>query len=141
MSDVKVRDSKKGERLMKIRLSAIGLLLIPILTLADEPDSSAHTQETRPSSKSQTLKLLPFSIDGGGGVSSGEGYELRGVMGQADVGPDLEGDGYTLTGGVLPSGQPGAGLLFCDGFESGDLTIWSNSARTTIPLRSEPRKH
>lgn len=41
------------------------------------------------------------TIDGGGGVSTGGGFELSGTIGQADASPPsaLTGGGYALTGG------------------------------------------
>ncbi len=42
--------------------------------------------------------LIWHSADGGGGMSTGGGYVLRGTIGQPDAGI-LTGDGITLTGG------------------------------------------
>lgn len=44
--------------------------------------------------------LTWFSVDGGGGSSSGGVYSLYGVAGQSDT-AQLSGGSYTLTGGVL----------------------------------------
>ncbi|MEM8993694.1 MAG: hypothetical protein AAGF23_02760 [Acidobacteriota bacterium] len=66
--------------------------------------------------------VRPFSIDGGGGRSAGGDYVLDGAIGQADAGA-LSGGGFRIEGGVLPGGE--AGVLFCDGFESGDTSAWS----------------
>ena len=68
------------------------------------------------------LQIRTHSIDGGAATSDGDGYVLRGVIAQPDAGR-LEGDDYSLEGGVLPTGE--AGILFCDGFESGDVSNWS----------------
>lgn len=43
------------------------------------------------------------TIDGGGGVSMGEGYELFGTIGQADA-DWSDGGGYEVLGGFLPGG-------------------------------------
>jgi hypothetical protein len=40
-----------------------------------------------------------FTIDGGGGTVSGEGYALAGIAGQPEPGAALRGGGYTLVGG------------------------------------------
>lgn len=48
----------------------------------------------------QTYSIDWYSIDGGGGTSSGGGFELIGTIGQPDAGK-LEGGGYELTGGFL----------------------------------------
>ncbi len=39
-----------------------------------------------------------FTVDGGGGESTGSAYSLSGAIGQADAGA-LSGSGYTLNGG------------------------------------------
>jgi hypothetical protein len=40
-----------------------------------------------------------WTANGGGGTSTGEGYQLSGTISQPDVGPALSGDGYRLEGG------------------------------------------
>ncbi len=40
-----------------------------------------------------------FTVDDGGGVSSGGGYTLSGAIGQADMGVLMSGGDYTLAGG------------------------------------------
>ncbi|MCP4546830.1 MAG: hypothetical protein GY835_10245 [bacterium] len=71
---------------------------------------------------------LPWcTIDGGGGLFSvGNPFEMAGTAGQPDAVTGSGGD-YTLRGGFWAfSGQ--RGLIFSDGFESGDLSWWSSSA-------------
>jgi hypothetical protein len=52
---------------------------------------------------------LPWwTVDGGGGLSSGPGYQLHGSTGQADAGPELSGAGYRLAGGYWASAAPAA---------------------------------
>src|SRR5687767_11599446 len=50
--------------------------------------------------KSQTFAIDWFSIDGGGGTSSGGSYTLIGTIGQPDAGT-LSGGDYVLEGGFL----------------------------------------
>ena len=50
-----------------------------------------------------------WTVDGGGGDSAGGGYTLVGTIGQHEAGVLLEGDGYTLTGGLWPAGSASAG--------------------------------
>jgi hypothetical protein len=40
-----------------------------------------------------------WTANGGGGASTGEGYQLSGTISQPEVGPALSGDGYRLEGG------------------------------------------
>ncbi len=44
-----------------------------------------------------------YSIDGGGGTSSGGGFTLTGVIGQPDAGPTMSGGQFQLSGGFLPA--------------------------------------
>jgi len=46
----------------------------------------------------QPFSIDFFTIDGGGGTSSGGGFTLSGTIGQPDAGT-LSGGGFTLTGG------------------------------------------
>jgi hypothetical protein len=45
-----------------------------------------------------------WTIDGGGGTSSGNSYTLNGTIGQPDAGTLSSGGGYTLTGGFWHGG-------------------------------------
>ena len=60
-------------------------------------------------------ELSWFTIDGGGGTSSGGPYSLSGTIGQPDAGGPLVGGPYTLVGGfwsiVSAIQTPGAPLL------------------------------
>jgi hypothetical protein len=47
--------------------------------------------------------LTWWTVDGGGGESSGDGYRLTGTAGQPEPGPALVGDGYTLVSGFWPA--------------------------------------
>jgi len=63
-----------------------------------------------------------WSVDAGGGQSSGGAFELRGVVGQPDVDPlqPASGGSFSLTGGVLAGlspGSPPGDAIFSDGFE------------------------
>jgi len=56
-----------------------------------------------------------FTIDGGGGTSTGGVYSLTGTIGQPDAGPAMTGGNFSLTGGfwslVSVVQTPGAPLL------------------------------
>ena len=59
-----------------------------------------------------------FTIDGGGGFSSGSGFELEGTIGQFDAGAIMSGGSFTLTGGFQVGGESAKVLLGdinCDG--------------------------
>ena len=56
------------------------------------------------SASAQSFEISWYTIDGGGGTSTGGGFELFGTIGQHDAGV-MSGGGFTLTGGF------GAGVL------------------------------
>jgi hypothetical protein len=45
-----------------------------------------------------------WTVDGGGGTSSGNGYTLNGTLGQPDAGTVTSGGGYALAGGFWHGG-------------------------------------
>lgn len=68
-----------------------------------------------------------FTLDGGGGVSTGGGYEVRGTIGQPDAGM-ASGGPFTLAGGfwsvlgVVPT--PGAPALLITNTPGGAVVSW-----------------
>jgi hypothetical protein len=48
--------------------------------------------------QAQNYTITRWTMDGGGGTSSGGGYTLSGTIGQPDIG-FMSGGGYTLAGG------------------------------------------
>ena len=51
------------------------------------------------SSRAQQYSIDWFTIDGGGGTSTGGGYSVSGTIGQHDAGGPMTGGNYSLTGG------------------------------------------
>ena len=47
----------------------------------------------------QTYKIDWYTIDGGGGMSTGGVYSVTGTIGQPDAGPTMSGGNFTLVGG------------------------------------------
>jgi len=45
------------------------------------------------------IEIVDYSIDGGGGMSSGGNFTVQTTMGQPDAGPELTGGNFTVTGG------------------------------------------
>jgi hypothetical protein len=65
-------------------------------------------------SRAQTYSIDWFTIDGGGGTSTGGVYSVSGTIGQPDAGQPMTGGNFTLTGGfwsLLALNTPGAPLL------------------------------
>lgn len=85
-------------------LVLFGLLLVGGLLLA----SGAIDRDTvGAQAPLQTYDLAWWTIDGGGGHSSGTGYTLEGTAGQPDPGPILSGGDYLLEGGFWGGGLSG----------------------------------
>ena len=98
----------------------------------------------------QSYFLDWFTIDGGGGVSSGGNYTLSGTIGQPDAGT-LSGGNYTLEGGfwsgiVVPSTTGLAPTLFIQLSGNSVIVSWPSpstgfvlrqSASLGIPVWSE----
>ncbi len=67
-----------------------------------------------PASGGGDLRLARSTVDGGGGVMSGPGYQLNATIGQPDASL-MSAGAYTLTAGFWTRG--GSDLLFKDGYE------------------------
>lgn len=72
-----------------------------------------------------------YSVDSGSAAMTGVNFRLTGTAGQTDAG-SMTGGNFSLVGGflaasILPTAMPctGGELIFCNGFESGDLQAWS----------------
>ena len=82
------------------------------------------------SAPAQNYSIDWFTIDGGGGTSSGGVYSLSGTIGQPDAGATMIGGQYSLVGGfwALPFAiqDPGSPTLAIEPFGSGQARIsWS----------------
>lgn len=90
-----VSDSINKEIIMKKRKTITGMFpsTVWILLLVILAVSSASGQ----------YELSWYTIDGGGGLSTGGQYKLIGTIGQADAAWS-SGGGYELLGGFLPGG-------------------------------------
>lgn len=91
------------------------------------PASGAPSSSTEPTVE---VKLLApydmswWSVDGGGGTSSGGAFAVTGAIGQPDAGA-AGGCAVVLDGGLWSGPIPCETPLFCDGFESGGSGAWS----------------
>ena len=75
----------------------------------------------------QSYAIDWFTIDGGGGTSTGGAYSVSGTIGQPDAGGPITGGNYSLTGGfwVLPFAvqTPGSPTLTIVPFGPGQARI------------------
>lgn len=54
-----------------------------------------------------------YTIDGGGGTSTGGSFTLSGTIGQPDAGPTMTGGNFALTGGFWVAGPSGSSCPSC----------------------------
>jgi len=71
------------------RTSPFGILLLLLSTIISQPSTSF----------AQRYSIDWFTIDGGGGTSTGGVYAVSGTIGQPDAGGPMTGGNYSLTGG------------------------------------------
>ena len=86
-----------------------------------------------------------FTIDGGGGISFGDDFEVHGTIGQHDAGPLLAAGDFTLAGGFWAggAGDPGSEVAALFDFQiiegvllSGGLPEMESSDDTYLQTRS-----
>lgn len=72
-----------------------------------------------PASGSDTFELNWYTIDGGGGLSSAGGFEIRGTIGQTDT-RVISGGEFTIKGGFWPENDLSVEnvRIFGDDFET-----------------------
>ena len=82
------------KRIIAFAITSASLIAIAAPGGDQDTDRSAERQATA----SGGFELSWFTVDGGGGTSTGGDFVLRGTIGQPDAG-DLSGGDFTLRGG------------------------------------------
>ena len=101
---------------MRLRLTS--LLPVPLLAILIATPVSAQS--------GGVFEITRSTIDGGGSTErSVNDISIRGTIGQPDVG--AAGAGTTVLRGGFWASDGLFGLLFTDGFESGDTAAWSTA--------------
>ena len=76
----------------------------------------------------QSYSIDWYTIDGGGGTSTGGVYSVSGTIGQPDAGPTMSGGNYSVDGGfwsIIAAVQtPGAPLLSITRSNSAVVVFW-----------------
>jgi len=85
-----------------------------LLNASAVADSSERVNGTGP------YAIERYTVDTGGGVSSGGDFSVQGTIGQIDAGPTLFGNPYGIQGGFWPglNGPAFIDRIFQDRFES-----------------------
>lgn len=110
----------------------IGVVLMFGVPLAGAPESTVSAgeaaNEAAPKSD-RADEMTAWSVDSGGGESSGGDFSLIAAIGQPDAGQLARG-GTVLDGGLWGSAVD-LQILFYDGFETGDPGGWSTAVGGT----------
>jgi hypothetical protein len=81
-----------------------------------------------PTLHAQSYSIDWFTIDGGGGTSTGGVYSVSGTIGQPDAGPTLSGGSFTVDGGfwglIAAVQTPGAPLLTITSLGNSVIVSW-----------------
>jgi hypothetical protein len=111
-------ESKRSWLLWISALSVFGALVLAVPTL--------HAAQPSPEPKIVEADAVNWwSVDAGGGETSGGNWHMISTLGQHDASA-LSGSSITLDGGFVLPGGPAETPLFADGFESGHLGAWSS---------------
>ena len=106
---------------------AVAVLLVSLVPLAgaSEPAENGADVESRDAPKEGRADgMAAWSVDSGGGESSGGDFTLTAAIGQPDAGVLSQGD--TVLAGGLWVGAVDRECIFCNGFESGGTGAWSS---------------
>ncbi len=111
---------KQADRARPRRLVVVSLV---ILLVAMIPTLQAEDSDQPPESVAADA-MDWWSVDTGGGRTSGGTWMAVSTIGQFDAGT-LSAGSTTMNGGFVVVDEPGEPPLFADGFESGDHGAWS----------------
>jgi hypothetical protein len=129
---MRIRPSSIPQSMLDHPAVVAGLVAVTMLTVAGVRANTPATHggsSLEPSPPAEVKVLAPYdmswwSVDGGGGASSGGVFALTGAIGQPDAGL-ARACGIVLEGGMWSGPVPSETPLFCDGFETGDVGMWS----------------
>lgn len=99
-------------------------VVIPLAAATETGTPEPGANSTAAVEDGRVDEMSAWSVDSGGGESSGGDFSLIAAIGQPDAGV-LSGGGAVLAGGVW-AGEMNLGFVFGDGFESGDTGSWSS---------------
>ena len=105
-------------------VSILAVVFSPLWGASEEVSVQPDTRASSTASAGRADEMSAWSIDGGGGQSSGGGFALTAAIGQPDAGVLAQG-GAVLAGGLW-AGALDSGSIFFNGFESGDTSSWSS---------------
>ena len=105
------------------------LVVVPIANASDPQARDPVVGSSAAVKDGRADEMTAWSVDSGGGESSGGDFSLTAAIGQPDAGVLVGGD--TVFAGGLWAGAAATGIIFSDGFESGGTGAWSGVAGGT----------
>jgi len=108
----------------RVVVSALVVVLLPYAVALETETPEPDTNSSVAMALGRADEMSAWSVDSGGGQSSGGGFIFTAAIGQPDAGVVSQGD-TVLSGGIW-SGATESGLIFYDGFESSDTGAWSS---------------
>lgn len=117
--------------LRRVSFVAVAMVLLPIgVAVASEPVVTGTDVESRDApEEGRADEMAAWSVDSGGGESSGGDFTLTAAIGQPDAGVLSQGD--TVLAGGLWAGVADLGFVFGDGFESNSTGAWASTVGGT----------
>ena len=119
------------QALGRISVAAAVLLvsLVPLAGASESAETGADVESRDAPKQGRADGMAAWSVDSGGGESSGGGFTLTAAIGQPDAGVLSQGD--TVLAGGLWAGALASECLFCNGFESGGTGAWTSTVGGT----------
>ena len=106
------------------------VVLAAVLGVSADPPGETADEPAAASQPDQVLDVDAWSVDSGGGSTSGGDFTLTAAIGQPDAGELTAGD-TALSGGLWAGGAIPMPEIFADGFETGDTSAWSSTVGGT----------
>jgi len=124
------RGQLRSTLVQRLSMCLVVITVTASVAFTAQPSPAGNGLNDAAETASETEILAPYgmawwSVDGGGGSSSGGVFALTGGVGQPDTGV-AGGCGTAIEGGLWSGVVPCSTPLFCDGFETGDAGAWSS---------------
>lgn len=115
------------------RISVVAAVLlvfiVPLAGASDPAETGAEVASRDAPTQGRADGIDAWSVDSGGGASSGGDFTLTAAIGQADAGVLSQAD--TAIAGGLWAGAVDLGFVFGDGFESNGTGAWTSTVGGT----------
>ena len=120
----------KSLRRVSVVVTLCLILVVPFARASDPPPSGEEADARAAPKLKQADGMTAWSVDSGGGESSGGDFSVTAAIGQPDAG--LISQCGTVLAGGLWAGAVDLQPLFCNGFESGGTDVWSSAVGGTL---------